>query len=127
MSDFRSLILHLAKRRVALGMTFSAVAKRAGLPPLTVQRILAGVYHDPSFPKVWAIARALGVTWELRELPVREFQENEAREKAKRVVRMVQGTSGLEEQAVGNEALTSMEEQTVHELLAGSRRKLWSE
>jgi len=38
----------------------------------------------------------------------------------------VQGTAGLEGQAVDEKAVESMVEQTTQELLAGSTRKLWS-
>ena len=108
-------------------MSYSVVARRTGLPVMTVQRILTGAFCDPSFPKVAAIAKALGVSLEPREVPVRELREQQARMKAKWIIRMVQGTSGLEGQAVDEDALTLMEDQTFHELMAGSGRKLWGD
>jgi hypothetical protein len=39
---------------------------------------------------------------------------------------MVQGTSGLEAQAVDREALEQMIRRTTHELLAGPKRRLWA-
>jgi len=39
---------------------------------------------------------------------------------------MVQGTSALESQAVDSETYRQMVRQTMHELMAGSRRRLWN-
>ena len=39
---------------------------------------------------------------------------------------MVQATSALEGQAVGEQAYQAMVERTYHELLAGSNHRLWS-
>ena len=46
--------------------------------------------------------------------------------KARELVGMVQGTSGLESQAVGQNQIEKMISQLVHQLMAGSRRKLWA-
>jgi len=127
MDRARDVLGELARRRLLLGMSFSEVARRSGLSMPVVQRILDGRYRDPSFPKVVAIAEALGTTFEPKGIPIREMQEQAARTKARRIVQLVQGTSGLESQAVSGAALAAMEEQTVHELLAGSRRYLWAE
>ena len=54
------------------------------------------------------------------------FAEQQAESKAETIVRMVQGTSSLEVQAVDPGTYREMVKQTVHELMAGSRRKLWS-
>jgi hypothetical protein len=54
------------------------------------------------------------------------FAERQARTKAEAIVRMVQGTSALESQAVDSDTYRQMVSQTVHELMAGPRRKLWN-
>ena len=50
----------------------------------------------------------------------------QARKKAEQVARLVQGTSALESQAVDAKTYKRLVEKTYHELLAGSRRRLWS-
>jgi hypothetical protein len=57
----------------------------------------------------------------------RKTMRTKAEAKARLLVSMVQGTSALEAQAVDQETQQEMVEQTVHELLAGSRRALWSD
>ena len=75
-----------------------------------------------------AIAESLGLALRLDStVDVRDLKRQQATRKAKKLVSLVQGTSGLEGQAVDKKAIESMVEQTTHELLAGSKRKLWSE
>ena len=54
------------------------------------------------------------------------FAERQAETKAEVIVRMVQGTSALESQAVDSDTCRQMVSQTVHELMAGPRRRLWN-
>ena len=54
------------------------------------------------------------------------FAEQQAESKARTIVRIVQGTSALEAQGVDSGTRQQMVKQTVHQLMAGSRRKLWS-
>jgi hypothetical protein len=54
------------------------------------------------------------------------FAERQAEAKAEDIVRMVQGTSALESQAVDADVRRQLVKQTVHELMAGTRRRLWS-
>jgi hypothetical protein len=60
-------------------------------------------------------------------IDVRDLRRKQAERKAKRLVALVQGTSGFEGQAVDEKVVESLIEQTTHELLAGSARRLWSE
>ena len=53
--------------------------------------------------------------------------DRRARRLAESIVKTVQGTSGLEAQAIGKRELRHMVEQTVHELMAGSKNRLWEE
>jgi transcriptional regulator with XRE-family HTH domain len=121
-------------RRHRLGMSKSAVAKRARVAPATVERILAGKEESPRISNLGAIAAALGVqvnlgaTTSVTELQsAHEFRRAQAVKKASRIVGLVQGTMGLESQAVEQGTLNDMLEQTVSELLAGPPRRLWDD
>jgi transcriptional regulator with XRE-family HTH domain len=121
-------------RRHRLGMSKSAVAKRARVAPATVERILAGREESPRISNLGAIAAALGVqvnlgaTTSVTELQsAHEFRRAQAVKKASRIVGLVQGTMGLESQAVEQGTLNDMLEQTVSELLAGPPRRLWDD
>jgi transcriptional regulator with XRE-family HTH domain len=118
----------LNQRRRDLGMSYAALAKRSGVSLPTVYRILSGGHEAASWTNVVAIADALGVCAGFApRVKADRLRYEQARQKAKRLVRMVQGTSGLEGQAVDADAIRSLEAQTVHELLAGSRQRLWGE
>ena len=93
----------------------------------TVTRILTSDLNHASVTNVRSVAAALGV-----ELTVEattdshELREREALAKATKIVQLVQGSSGLEAQAVDSEAYQRMIDQTTHELMAGSRRRIWA-
>lgn len=115
-------------RRRRLRMSCSVLARRSGVSMPTVVRILSGTYSKASFANVAAVAEALGIGIKFEPVTkIADLREAQARQKARRLVGMVQGTSGLEAQALDDDELTDMTRQTVHELLAGSSRKLWSE
>ena len=121
-------------RRHRLGMSKRAVAKRARVASATVDRILSGREASPRIANLAAIAAALGVQVNLganmtvTELQsAHEFRRAQALKKAARIVGLVQGTMGLESQAVEQNALNDMLEQTVSELLAGPPRRLWDD
>ena len=128
MSDGIFPLKVLDKWRRVLGLSYQLLAQRSGVSRPTVQRILSGRQPAASVSNVVSIAEALGLglRFESRVDPGRLRQE-QAERKARRLVALVQGTSGLEGQAVDREAVESMVEQTAHELLAGPKRKLWSE
>ena len=117
----------LAGRRKALGMSFAALAGRTGVSEPTVKRILGGHLGAASFANVAAIAHALGATLGLQEIDTDELCRQQARRKAERIARLVQGTSALESQAVDGQSYNRLVEKSYHELLAGSKRRLWSE
>lgn len=117
----------LNRRRRQLGMTHAVVAARSGVSTATVQRVLTGSDTDPSISTVMAIAGTLGLGLDFRsEIDVDALREEQARRKAERLVGMVQGSAALEGQGVDAQARERMVQQTVHELLAGSKRKLWA-
>jgi transcriptional regulator with XRE-family HTH domain len=118
---------YLDARRRLLKMSYAALAKRSGVSAPTVYRILSGKDEAASLANVLALARVLGMDLKLEEkIPIEGIQEKEAQRKAEQLVKMVQGTSGLEGQAISPKKFRQMVRQTIHELLAGSKRKLWS-
>ncbi len=122
------LLKNLDERRRDLGLSYELLSKRCGVSRPTVQRVLSGRHAAASFANIMAIAESLGLGLRFDSIvEARELKREQAKRKAKKLVALVQGTSGLEGQAVDEKAVESMVEQTTHELLAGSKRKLWSE
>jgi hypothetical protein len=108
-------------------MTYKTLAKRSGISMPTVVRILSSKDPHASFGKVSAIAQALALAVVFQPTATaQEVKEAQAEKKARRLVGLVQGTSGLESQAVAPPELEMMVRQTAHELLAGPPRNLWS-
>ena len=116
----------LDARRAALGMSVVTLAERSGVSEPTVKRILGGSVGQAAFSNVAAIAEALGVSIALGEVDADDFLRQQARRKAEAIARLVQGTSGLESQAVDAGTYERLVERSYHELLAGSRRRLWA-
>lgn len=127
-ATLRSLLRDLNNRRQALKMTTEALAQRSGLSRVTVCRLLSGSHPRVSLLHVVALAEALGVQIEFKPMmAVDEFARRQAKHHARRLVRMMQGTMGLEAQAVSPDFLARMEEETSERLLNGSWKKLWVE
>jgi DNA-binding phage protein len=117
----------LEERRNALGLSCAILAERVGLSLRTVQRALSGKEADPGFSTISAIADALGLSLKLEsQLDIAGLRRLQAERKADEIVAMVQGTSGLEAQAVSSRTLRELRERTITELLAGSNRRLWA-
>lgn len=128
MPNRQPLFEKLENRRRELGLSQSVLAERSGVSLPTIQRILSGHHPAASFENTLAIAQALGMQLEaVPVIPAEEVLEQQARKKAERLVRMVQGTSALEAQGVSARHVGQMVKKTVQELLAGSRRRLWAE
>ena len=124
-SAFRAFLRELNQRRKALRMSWDVLAKRAGLPRITVIRILTRPSAKADFLRVAAIAEALGVQVEFKMVTVDDFAEQQAQKHARRLAGMVQGTMGLEAQGVDSDVVTSIEQNCSRRLLAGSWKKLW--
>lgn len=117
----------LDARRKKLGMSCAVLARISGVSLPTVVRILSGKSPTAAFANVLAIIKALGMHLTLEESDSTNLLEAQARKKAATLIGLVQGTSGLEGQAVDKKSLERMRRQTALELLAGSKRILWSE
>lgn len=121
------LFQELEKRRRELGMSRSTLARRSRVSLPTVNRIMSQQYQRPTFAHVAAIADVLGV--ELTAVPKAESEDlrrSQASNKAKRLVGLVQGSSGLEGQALEQQEVETLVAQTTEKLLR-SKRKLWAE
>jgi hypothetical protein len=119
--------LSLEQRRRELGMPLAALSVRSGVPKSTVKRILGDGQRQAALGNVEAVARALGMS--LNFEPILDsvaFQEREARRKAEGIMSVVHGSSALETQAVDRADLETMVQRTVHELVAGPKRRLWA-
>jgi transcriptional regulator with XRE-family HTH domain len=124
----------LEHRRNRLRLPKTLVATRAGLSLATVNRLLSGQDRRIGVDSVSAVAAVLGLEVILgarprvtAQLSPTAFREERARMKAKRLVGVVRGTMALEAEGVSAEEAAEMEQETVHELLAGSARRLWSD
>jgi transcriptional regulator with XRE-family HTH domain len=128
MPDDKLLLKSLDERRRELGLSYELLSKRCGVSRPTLQRILSGRHDAASFATIVAIAESLGLRLRLdSRVDTPDLKREQAERKAKKLVALVQGTSALEGQAVDEKQVKSMVEQTTHELLAGSKRRLWSE
>jgi len=134
MVDTVSIFKVFDKRRRKLDMTKTAVAKRAGVSLPTVNRLFKGDDRRPGVHQVHAIAEALGMDLRLgarqevtEACNAVEFRMKQAETKARKLMRMVQGTMALEAQAVESDAIEQMVRETACKLMAGSGRRLWED
>jgi transcriptional regulator with XRE-family HTH domain len=124
----------LDSRRRELGMSRATLARLAGVSQPTVTRILMGKERAPTLPVIRAIAAALQVEIRLGEqiavvplIDADDYRRQRARAKAVCLVHRLQGSMGLEAQAVDSQIVDRMVDRTMIELLAGSKRKLWED
>lgn len=118
----------LNQRRQKLGISCAVLAKRAGISLRSVQRILSGEETNPGLATLTALARELGVGVCLDDqADVYTLRRRQAERKAQRILAIVQGSSALEAQGLPRKSLREMRDKTIHELLAGSPRKLWAD
>jgi transcriptional regulator with XRE-family HTH domain len=136
-------LAQLDARRVALGMTIEVLARRSGVSPSTVERILSGHYGAASFHAIERIAAAVGGAVRLEAVvDVSAMRLAQAELQADRILAAgAQPKAGKrgEVVAAGDEAeilvdseaaklLRAAErERLVHRLLGGSNRKLWAD
>lgn len=115
-------------------MSKADLARRARVSLPTIQRLLSGRESRARTDIVAAIAGALGVEVRLSDSPhvyeatkVSAFRLAQAKAKAKRLAKLVQGTMALEAGAVSTHVLEDLEQRNVHALLAGPGRRLWGD
>lgn len=125
MTQMPDILRELAKRRRDLRMPVETLATRAGVSARTTRRILAGNPHV-AFASVLAVADALGMRDLSHGSNTDAMRQRQARQKAKQLVKIVQGTSALEGQAVDKTAERHMVARTVTDLLNGPPAALWA-
>ena len=127
MANFGELIGFLDQRRKQLGMSRPSLAARSGISLPTASRILSGEQQNANLSTVLAMAGVLGVRLNLEvDCDVDDLLERQARQKAERLVGMVHGSAALEGQGLDEDTRERMVRRTVHELRAGSKRRLWA-
>jgi DNA-binding phage protein len=116
----------LEKQRHALRMTLPVVAERAKLSRATVYRILKHKQTNSSLANVLAVAKVLGAELKLHLQEPDEVAEQEIQAKARRIVRMVQGTMALEAQGITDQSdIDELIEVAANEIRAKPRKQLW--
>jgi hypothetical protein len=123
----KNIAFELESHRRSLGMSCAALAKRSGLSLRTVQRVLSGTEPRASLSAVVRIAAAMEGSIALQFSDANQTRRRAAEQKAERLVDLVQGTMGLEAQAVDARTLAELRQRTVRDLLRGSSRRLWDE
>ncbi|MBL4886607.1 MAG: helix-turn-helix domain-containing protein, partial [Planctomycetaceae bacterium] len=109
-----ALVEQLEARRIALGMTREILAKRSRLSVPAVNKILQNQIETASRStenSIQSLAETLGVQTSesgLETISVGEMRFQQARLQAERLVRILQGTSGLEGQALGQNDLEDL-------------------
>lgn len=127
MACFSELVVFLDQRRQQLGVTLPVLAARSGVSLPTVSRILVGGQQNANLATMLAMARVLGVRLNFEaEFDIDDLLERQARRKAERLVGLVHGSAALEGQGLDEDTRERMVRRTVHELRAGSKRKLWA-
>jgi transcriptional regulator with XRE-family HTH domain len=121
-----AIALQMQRRRKALRMSCQSLALRSGVSLPTIHRILRGGGERTTYANLTAVARALGMSFELKSTcDEQTLAERQAQAKAEIIARMVQGTSARESQAADSDTYQHLVRQTWHELMAGPRRRLW--
>ena len=125
-TDVQTWLDALDKQRRALKMPLDVLAERANLSRATVCRILKEKRTSSSLQSVLAIAGVLGAEVELRLQDPEELVEQKVQERAKKIVRMVQGTMALESQGLTDpNHLDQLVKIAAKEIRARPRRQLW--
>jgi len=120
------LINKIEARRKNLNITIINLSKLAGLGVRTVNRFLAG--EDVKLSTVERITNFLGLDFAGNEIiDIETLRENRAKEKAIYIVSLVQDTSALEMQGLGNGDIKNLISDTQEQFLTGEYQKnLWA-
>ncbi|HKI37312.1 MAG TPA: hypothetical protein VKA46_35995 [Gemmataceae bacterium] len=116
----------LDKQRRALKMPLQVLAQLAQVSRATVCRILQERKTSASLESVLAIARVLGAVVEVSIQDPEKLIEEEVQKRAKKIVRMVQGTMALESQGITDpKHLDQLVETAAREIRAKPRKQVW--
>jgi hypothetical protein len=116
----------LDKQRRALKMPLQVLAQLARVSRATVCRVLQERKTSSSLESVLAIARVLGAVVEVRVQDPEKLIEEEVQKRAKKIVRMVQGTMALESQGITDpNYLDQLVETAAKEIRAKPRKQVW--
>ena len=127
MTKTKEILNEFSRRRRDLAMPLDELARRSNLSVSTVKRVLNGDVAT-RLCSVAAIADVLGVEIILSHAKdISTMRRRQAKEKAKKLVGLVQGSAALEGQAVDQSSVKLMEEKTELELLRGqgASSRLW--
>lgn len=109
-----------------LKMPLHILAERAGLSRATVCRILKEKRASSSLESVLAVARVLGAKVVFRLGDSEKLVEQQFQKRAKRIVRMMQGTMELEGQRITDpNHLDQLMETAAKVIRAKPRKQLW--
>lgn len=126
MTNVQKWLTSLDKQRRALKMPLHILAELAQLSRATVCRILKEKRASSSLENVLAIARVLGAEVKLHIQDPEKLVEHQVQKRAKRIVRMVQGTMALEGQGITDpNHLDQLVETAAKEIRAKPRKQLW--
>lgn len=115
--------------RSQLGMSQTALAKRAGVPQSTVSRVEAGK-KDVSLSTLQKILEATSCDLILvpaPKEPIAVLRYKQARKMAGKSVRYLKGTMNLEDQQPDSRFIEELLKQEIERFLQGSNLKLWEE
>ena len=131
----RDILLTIAARRKALRMPLSALSRRASTSRPTLCRLLTGELKTVRHDRLVKLLHATGILLRTDEngechldsIPADEFVSRQARRQAEYIVRLTQGTMALEAQAVGQDVILRLVDDTSRKLLAGPKSDLWED
>lgn len=113
--------------RNQLGISQSALAKRAGVPQSTVSRIETGE-KDMNVSTLHKVLDAIScdlVIAPLSQGSIDDIRRRQARKMAEKQVRYLQGTMNLEDQQPDSRFFEELLKQEEEQLLKGPNAKLW--
>ena len=104
------------------------MSEKSGVSVSGLKSIFKKGVESSQLSNVIAIAKSLGLEISCRSVKEsHEVRFEQARRKAENLAGMLQGTMALESQAITNAELEEIIKNMVHELMAGSSKRLWAE
>lgn len=115
--------------RKYLGMSQKILAKRAGVPQSTISRIETG-QHSSNHQTLNKVSKALFCDLQFSVIPTQDLDAiryTQARTKAERKIRYLQGTMSLEDQEPDRKLMELLIDEECSRLLQSSSARLWDE